>query len=189
MFVTIFRTNTQRSSISDNHKCDISEVPRYLACFKIGFKVLKLLVSISSTFYMCLFCGYFCAKKFTKPNVSREKLFNLLLYKKLTCKMLMKLTAGVNFINIFTYECRFSSFFQLHFGFEQTFIQKIVVFNVDEIDCRCQFHQHFYVRIFRTNVVSAAFSSYVLALAKNLYKKCARKMLMKLTAACLYRFL
>jgi hypothetical protein len=32
------------------------------------------------------------------------------------------------------------------------------------------------------NVVWAAFSSYVLALAKNLYKKCAQKMLMKLTA-------
>jgi len=31
------------------------------------------------------------------------------------------------------------------------------------------------------NVVSAAFSGYVLALAKNLYKKCAQKMLMKLT--------
>jgi hypothetical protein len=44
-----------------------------------------------------------------------------------------------------------------------------------------QFHQHFYVRIFRMNVVLAAFSSYVLALAKNSYKKCARKMLMKLT--------
>jgi len=29
----------------------------------------------------------------------------------------------------------------------------------------------FYVQIFRTNVVSAAFSSYILALVKNLYKK------------------
>ncbi len=46
---------------------------------------------------------------------------------------------------------------------------------------RCQFNQHFYVRIFRTNVVSAAFSSYVLALAKNSYRKRARKTLMKLT--------
>jgi len=34
---------------------------------------------------------------------------------------------------------------------------------------RCQFHQHFYIRIFRMSVVSAAFSSYILALAKNLY--------------------
>jgi hypothetical protein len=39
-----------------------------------------------------------------------------------------------------------------------------------------------YVQIFRTNVVLAAFSSFVLALAKNLYKKCARITLMKLTA-------
>jgi len=46
---------------------------------------------------------------------------------------------------------------------------------------RCQFHQHFYVQIFHTNVVSAAFSRYVLALNKLLYKKCARIMLMKLT--------
>jgi len=40
----------------------------------------------------------------------------------------------------------------------------------------------FYVQIFHTNVVSAAFSSYVLALAKNSYKKREQKMLMKLTA-------
>jgi len=39
----------------------------------------------------------------------------------------------------------------------------------------------FYVRIFRTNIVSAAFSSYVLAMAKNSYKKCVHIMLMKLT--------
>jgi len=39
-------------------------------------------------------------------------------------------------------------------------------------DIRCQFHQRFYVQIFR---ISVAFSSYVLALAKNLYEKCARK--------------
>jgi len=38
-----------------------------------------------------------------------------------------------------------------------------------------------YVQIFRTNIVSAAFSSYVLALAKNSYEKCAQKMLVKLT--------
>ncbi len=44
-----------------------------------------------------------------------------------------------------------------------------------------QFHQHFYVQIFRTNVVSAAFSSYVLALLKNLYEKRSRKMFVKLT--------
>jgi len=55
---------------------------------------------------------------------------------------------------------------------------------VGEVD-RCQFHQHFYVQIFRTNGVLAAFSSYVLALAKNSYEKYARLMLMKLTAAFL----
>jgi len=40
----------------------------------------------------------------------------------------------------------------------------------------------FYVQIFRTFVISAAFLSYILALAKNLYKKFARKTLMKLTS-------
>ncbi len=48
----------------------------------------------------------------------------------------------------------------------------------------CQFQQRFYVRIFHTNVVLAAFSSYILALAKNLYEKPMHKTLMKLTEAC-----
>jgi len=39
-------------------------------------------VSISSTFYVPIFCQYFCVKKITKPNVTREKLLNSLLYKK-----------------------------------------------------------------------------------------------------------
>jgi hypothetical protein len=54
--------------------------------------------------------------------------------------------------------------------------------NANEIDTQCKFHQRFYVQIFCTNVVSAAFSSYNLALVKNSYKKCAQKMLMKLLA-------
>jgi len=50
---------------------------------------------------------------------------------------------------------------------------------------RCQFHQHFYVQIFRTNAVLAAFF-YVRTYVKKLpkwcsYKKRARLMLMKLT--------
>jgi len=36
---------------------------------------------------------------------------------------------------------------------------------------RSQFHQHFYVRIFRPNGISAAFSSYILALAKKFVRK------------------
>jgi hypothetical protein len=35
-----------------------------------------------------------------KPNVTREKLLNLLLHKKFVRKMLMKLTPAVNFINV-----------------------------------------------------------------------------------------
>jgi len=40
----------------------------------------------------------------------------------------------------------------------------------------------FYAQIFHMKVVLAAFSSYVLALAKNSYKKHVRSMLMKLTS-------
>ncbi len=64
---------------------------------------------------------------------------------------------------------------------------------------RCQFHQRFYVQIFRTNLVSAAFSSYVLALAKKLNEKHAQKNVdeidgrsqfhQRLRARFLYKFL
>ncbi len=46
---------------------------------------------------------------------------------------------------------------------------------------RCPCHQHLYLRIFCANVISVAFSSYVLALAKNLHKKCTRKTVVKST--------
>ncbi len=39
---------------------------------------------------------------------------------------------------------------------------------------RCQFQQNFYIQIFRTNVLSAAFSSYALGLEKNSSKTCAK---------------
>jgi len=45
----------------------------------------------------------------------------------------------------------------------------------------CQFHQHFYVRIFRTNVVLAAFSSYMYVEKRRSYEKFVRLTLMKLT--------
>ena len=46
-----------------------------------------------------------------------------------------------------------------------------LVNNNDGNLARCQFHQHLYVRIFCTNVVLAAFSSYALALAKKFIQK------------------
>jgi len=52
--------------------------------------------------------------------------------------MLMKLTPLVNFINV-----KRANFFYLHFGFEQTFIQKNCTQNVDEIDTLGRFHHHF----------------------------------------------
>jgi hypothetical protein len=45
----------------------------------------------------------------------------------------------------------------------------------------CQFHQRFLRVFFLWKFVLAAFSSYVLALVKNLYEKCRHIMLMKLT--------
>ncbi len=55
-------------------------------------------------------------------------------------------------------------------------------FSLKNIACRYQhFTYKFFVQIFRTNVVLAVFSSYVLALAKNLYEKHTHIMLMKLT--------
>jgi len=57
----------------------------------------------------------------------------------------------------------------------------LLFFNNMNCHIRCQFHQRFYVQIFHTYVFLAAFSSYVLALAKNLYEKFARSTLMKLT--------
>jgi hypothetical protein len=43
---------------------------------------------------------YSCAKKLQSQNVTREKLRKRLLYEKGDWKMLMKLTPGLNFINV-----------------------------------------------------------------------------------------
>jgi len=51
-------------------------------------------VSISSTFYAQLVCQYFCTKKLHSQYLTREKLRKALLYKKVFCKTLMKLTTG-----------------------------------------------------------------------------------------------
>jgi len=53
-------------------------------------------VSISSTFYEQLLRQYFCAKKLRSQNVTREKMCNLLLYKKCVCKMLMKFNTALS---------------------------------------------------------------------------------------------
>jgi len=49
-----------------------------------------------------------------------------------------KKRTGVNFINIlrtnFSYDRHFGSFFYLHFGFVEKFVQKTRAYNVDEID-------------------------------------------------------
>ncbi len=82
------------------------------------------------------------------------------------------------------YERRFGSFFCAHVTRKKLpkrrLFKKTRAFNIDEIDGRCQFHQRFYIQIFHTNVVLAAFSSYILDLAKNSYKKLVHLTLMKL---------
>jgi len=55
------------------------------------YKVKKSQGSISSTFYTLLLRQYFCTKRLQSQNVTREKLREALLYKKLARKMLMKL--------------------------------------------------------------------------------------------------
>jgi len=57
-------------------------------------------VSTSPTFIKQLFHKYFWAKKIQSQNVTREKLREALLYKKISNIMLMKWTLGVNFTNI-----------------------------------------------------------------------------------------
>jgi len=56
------------------------------------------------------FASIFLRQKLQSQSVTREKLLNLLLYKKRTCKMLVKLTpVVVNFINIL--QAAFASIF------------------------------------------------------------------------------
>jgi len=52
---------------------------------------------------------------------------------------------------------------------------KVAHKHVGEIDPWCQFHQHFYERIFRTNIVSAAFTTYM-QLEKDAEMMFVRKM-------------
>jgi len=57
-------------------------------------------------------------------------------------------------------------------------IQKLLTKKKTIFSIRCQFHQRFYIRIFRMNILLAAFSN----LAKNSYEKRAHKTVMKSTA-------
>jgi len=71
--------------------------------------------------------------------------------KQLPCVTMHALSAfktqGVNFTNIlhahFCTKVFWVAFICLEFDFEQTFVQKMRTQNIDEIDPRCKFHQHF----------------------------------------------
>ncbi len=56
--------------------------------------------SISSIFYVHFFANILSSIKSQSQNVAGEKLHKALLCKNFACKMLMKTTPGVNFINI-----------------------------------------------------------------------------------------
>ncbi len=66
--------------------------------------------SISSTFfYAHIFLYKILAPKFTKPNVTREKLLNLLSYEKGVHNILMRLTLGGSMIQFVFWSKIFSS--------------------------------------------------------------------------------
>jgi len=85
-------------------------------------------VSISATFYALFFCQYPFAKKSQSQTAIREKLGKALFEQKSALKMLMKLTTGVNFIDVFrtrfSYECLFGSFSLVMFGLAPKFRTK-----------------------------------------------------------------
>ncbi len=81
--------------------------------------------------FMSTFCPDILApKKLRFQNVTREKLFKALSYKKCVCKMLMKLTTGVNFtITLWAAFCTkdfCTGFMCLQFGFVISCQKKIV---------------------------------------------------------------
>ncbi len=79
--------------------CVRAVVPNVFLCRYLRTNVTKMLlrqVSISSTFHVRFFVQNFGAK----PNITRKKLLKRRSYKKRGRKTLMKLTSGVNFINI-----------------------------------------------------------------------------------------
>jgi hypothetical protein len=94
---------------------------------------------------------------------------------------------GVNFINNlrtkFSYERRFFTYMHLEKSCQndvsyKKFVRKLLM----KLTAGAYFI-NILCPSFCTNVFSAAFSSYVFALAKNLYVKCPRLTLMKLTAS------
>jgi len=65
-----------------------------------GAIVFACLESISTTFYEQIFADYLLPTKLQTQTVSADKFRKTLLYKNDARKMLVKLTPGVNFINI-----------------------------------------------------------------------------------------
>jgi len=96
--------------------------------------------------------------------------------------MLMKLPPVVNSTNILWSAFGLISYNQKiqsqtvsgEKAWQNTIVPKSCPLNVDKIATCSQFCQHFYVRIFRTNVILAAFSSYIPALASKFRTKNAR---------------
>jgi hypothetical protein len=86
-------------------------------------------VNLTNILQAAIFSIFFCQKKLQSHTIIRIKTVKLLLHKKAARKMLVKLTPGVNFINVI--RARFSyKFFakaktqQLEKAAEMTFLQK-----------------------------------------------------------------
>jgi len=97
---------------------------------------------------------------------------------------------GVNFINIFYVRifCTkvvLAAFSSYVLALAKNLYKKLCTKNVDEIDGRCQFYQHFTRHFFVGMCFAQLFSNYSLALWlfcwQNIGPNAARKMLMKLT--------
>jgi len=102
------------------------------------------------------------------------------LYEKRGHIKLMKLTAGINFINIlctnFSYERHFSSFFSSYMYVTcSMFVRKTRAYKVDEIDGRYQFHQHVLSRFFLYENVFQSFSLIKIWLCNLMAKEYWRK--------------
>jgi hypothetical protein len=94
--------------------------------------------SISSAFYKRICANILELIKVQTSNVRTRKLCTKLMYEKATCKMTLKLTPGVNFINILRAAFSFKSFAQSFFVLAvkvKLFIgARILAQNVGEID-------------------------------------------------------
>jgi len=93
-------------------------------------------VAISSTFHTHFFANILAPKNF-KPKTKLCNFWHKISAQNARVKMLIKLTSGVNFINVFCVRFSYEFLAQNYVSaWRQKFVQKTRAKNVDEIDCR-----------------------------------------------------